>query len=205
MAMVRKPRTDEQLAADEREMLVEQLRQDAVDVEIENQTKLAAAGEPEARAAVAALRAVSRTNNTRMTADQQEAVGVSDVTQDTPVEDERATDARAKALRQKIAQAKFEEEQARKAMSATDRAKALMKNHWQRWSREGSENYSKASNNLRLNVGRDAVALVDGGVFDSHLDVAQFIQRMTPTVQQQKESDWTEDLEEELKELRGDD
>lgn len=207
MANVRRPRSDAELAADEREALIEQLQQDHVNLEAENQEKLAAAGEPEAREAVAALRSVSRGNIFRMTPEQQVAVGVADSATSAPsaVEDERTTDARAEALKKKIAQAKFEEAEARKNMAIGERAKLLMKNHWQRWSREGENNYSKACSTFRLNVGRDAVTLVEGGVFDNHLDVAQFIQRMSPTKVEAKDEDWTDSLEEELRQLRGED
>lgn len=207
MANVRRPRSDAELASEEREALVEQLQQDQVNLEEENQEKLAVAGEPEARAAVTALRAVTRGNVLRMTAEQQEAVGLTDTatTATAPVEDERTTDARADALRKRIAQAKFEEQEARKNLAINDRAKLLMKNHWQRWSREGESNYGRACSTFRLNVGRDAVTLVEGGVFDNHLDVAQFIQRMAPARTQAEETDWTDDLERELKELRGED
>ena len=207
MANVRRPRTNEELAADEREALIEQLHQDHVNLELENNEKLAAAGEPEAREAVAALRAVSRSNVIRMTPEQQEAVGMADTATGATraVEDPSDTDARVAALRKKIAQAKFEESEARKNMAANERAKLLMKNHWQRWSREGENNYSRACSTFRLNVGRDAVTLVEGGVFESHLDIAQFIQRMSPTKVETKETDWVDDLEQELRELRGED
>lgn len=207
MANVRRPRSDQELANDEREALIEQLAQDQINTDIENQEKLADAGEPEAREAVSALRAVSRGNVIRLNLDQQEAIGVSSAASEstTPVEDERDTDARMAALRKKIALAKLEEEQVRKNMAVNDRAKLLMKNHWQRWAREGETSYNKACSTLRLNVGRDAVTLVEGGVFDSHLDVAQFLQRMQPNRVEAKEEDWTDSLEQELRELRGED
>lgn len=207
MANVRRPRTDAELANDEREALIEQLQQDQVNLEVENQEKLASAGEPEAREAVAALRSVSRGNIFRMTPQQQEAVGMTDAatTVTSPIEDNRDTDARADALRKRIAQAKFEESEARKHMAVGERAKQLMKNHWQRWAREGEENYGRACATFRLNVGRDAVILVEGGVFQNHLDVAVFLARMSPTKVETKDDDWTDSLEEELRQLRGED
>lgn len=208
MANVRRPRTDQELANDEREALIEQLQQDQVNLEVENQEKLAQAGEPEAREAVAALRSVSRGNVFRMTPEQQEAVGMADAAAEataTHVEDERDTQTRVTILRQKIAQQKAEQEQTRKEMHVNERARGLMKNHWQRWAREGEDNYSKACANFRLNVGRDAVVLVEGGVFQNHLDVAVFLSRMTPTKVEAKEADWVDDLEEELRQLRGED
>jgi hypothetical protein len=206
MARVRKPRSDEELAKEERELLLEQLQQDHIDLQAEEQEKLAEAGEPEARNAVSALRAVTRGNNLRLSEAQQEAVAVTDAASEatgTAVEDERVTEVRTQLLQKRIKQERFERHEAVKELTDKERARALMRNHWQRWAKDGSDNYSKACSVFRLGVGKDAVALVDGGVFDSHLDVAQFIQRMAPVTKDGEQSDWTDDLERELRELRG--
>lgn len=199
VAGVRKPRTDEQLAADERAMLIEQLQQDHIDLAAEAQAKLADAGEPEAQSAISALRAVTRGNITRLTQEQLDAVGMADTATAATgeVQDERISQVRAQQVEER------KKHEANKGLSAKERARALMRNHWQRWAHDGDKNYSKACSSFRLNVGRDAVALVDGGVFDSHLDVAQFIMRMSPTRVEAQETDWTDDMERELKELRG--
>lgn len=205
---VRKPLTDEELAQEETELAVERELQDRIDLAAEAQQKLAAAGEPEAQSAVAALRAVARGNVVRLNLDQQEAISMAagaSVASGAPVEDERVEQAKRKHAQKRVLQAQFEESEARKELDDRSRARLLMKNHWQRWAREGDSNYHKACSSFRLNVGRDAVALVDGGVFDSHLDVAQFIQRMTPAVREAEQTDWTDDLDKELRELRGED
>lgn len=209
MAKARKPRTDEELAREEREMIIERARQDIIDTQRENAEKLAAAGEPEAREAVEALQRVSRTGNViRLKPETAEAMGVVDTAAEAPgetVEDEREVSARDRAIKEGIEREAFRRSKVKEQMGIEDRGRSIMDLHMKRWAKDGEKNYGKASRSLQLNVGKDAVILWRAGVFDSMLSVAQFIQRFQLTEKENREDDWQDEQEKELRELRGDD
>lgn len=209
MAKARKPRTDEELAKEEREMIIERARLDMIELQKENDEKLAAAGEPEAQEAVAALQRVSRGGNViRLKPETAEALGVADTAAEAPhdtVEDEREVSAREKAMREGIEREAFRRSKVKEQMGMEDRGRSIMDLHMKRWAKEGEKNYGKASRSLQLNVGKDAVILWRAGVFDSMLSVAQFIQRFQLTEKENREDDWQDEHEKELRELRGDD
>lgn len=209
MAKARRPRSDEELAKEEREMIIERARQDMIDLQKENNEKLAAAGEPEAQEAVAALQRVSRGGNViRLKPETAEALGIADTAADAPgetVEDEREVSARERAIKEGIEREAFRRSKVKEQMGVEERGRSIMDLHMKRWAKDGEKNYGKASRSLQLNVGKDAVILWRAGVFDSMLSVAQFIQRFQLTEKENREDDWQDEQEKELRELRGDD
>ena len=209
MARARKPRTDEQLAQEEREMIIERARQEIIDQQKENDEKLAAAGEPEAREAVEALQRVTRSGNViRLNSQTAEALGITATAAEAPgdtVEDEREVSARDRAMREGIEREAFRRSKVKEQMGMEERGRSIMDLHMKRWAKEGERNFGKASRSLQLNVGKDAVILWRAGVFDSMLSIAQFIQRFHMSEKENREDDWADEQEKELRELRGDD
>jgi hypothetical protein len=88
-------------------------------------------------------------------------------------------------------------------MKLEDRGREVLNIHWQRWAKEGRDNFGKACRKMQLNVGKDAVLLWQAGIFDSMLAVAKFIQSFELGEKQQEHSDWQDAVERELAELRG--
>lgn len=223
MAGRRPPLTDKQLRDAELEMRAQRLIADAQEGNPEVEQLLAAAGEPEAVAAIAAtegapealeaLRAVHRGNIARLRPGEADAIAAGGFAADNagsevrdPADEAAAIEAFQKSAAERARIRKVEDTRA----TIEKKAARMMALHWKEWAKNGRKDHSKACLNMEFDVGQDAEVLVEGGVFDSHLAVVQFIQRMhamtgAGRVGGGASDDWEEKRAKELDELRGDD